>query len=186
MGIDNQFFTSRVREDFLRVLAATGNASKAARAIGMNYSTVSRHRASDEAFAEMWSDALHQFHKDFEEAAAQRAQFGVREPIVHQGKFVRWPEDHPEAGKIAYTVRYSDSLVPVLLKGHEPERHRDRSDVRVKGALQHSELSDAEIISRAEAILEDSKVRAEGERPDGVTTVAFRELPPPVSAEDLI
>lgn len=185
MGFDSTTFTGRARLDFLRVLAATGNASKAARAVRMSLTTVRKHRAADEAFAEQWEEALGQFHCDFEESLAVRAMHGVKEPLLYQGKFVRWPEDHPEAGRIAHVVKYSDSLGPVLLKAHDPERHRDRSDVRVKGTHRLDAMTDDELLARAATILEDSKMRGEGERPDGVRDIAFVELPAP-APEDLI
>lgn len=185
MGFDSTTFTGRARLDFLRVLAATGNASKAARAVRMSLTTARNHRAADEAFAEQWEEALSQFHHDFEESLAVRAMHGVKEPLLYQGQFVRWPEDHPEAGRIAHVVKYSDSLGPVLLKAHDPERHRDRSDVRVKGTHRLDTLTDDELLARAATIIEDKKLRGEGERPDGVRDVDFVELPAP-SPEDLI
>lgn len=180
MGFDHQTFTGRVRLDFLRVLAATGNASKAARAIGMSLTTVHRHRAADEAFAEQWEEALAQFHHDFEESLAVRAMHGVKEPLLYQGQFVRWPDDHPEAGRIAYVVKYSDSLGPVLLKAHDPERHRDRSDVRVKGEHVVGQMDDETLAAELTRLHDDVQARASGPQ-----TVEFRDVPEP-SAEDLI
>lgn len=182
MGLDTHTFDSRARAEFLRVLAATGNASKAARAIGISYSTAVKHRKSDEFFAERWEEAITQFHHDFEEAAASRAQHGVQRPVLYKGAFVRWPEDHPLAGQIVYETVFSDSLVAPLLKAHDPERHRDRSDVRLKGSMAREEWSDEELIERAKSILEDAALRAEGEQPDGVRLLVDET----VRAEDLL
>lgn len=183
MGLDTHTFDSRARAEFLRVLAATGNASKAARAIGISYSTAVKHRKSDEFFAERWEEAITQFHHDFEEAAASRAQHGVPRPkLTAKGEFIRWPADHPLAGQIVYETVFSDSLVPVLLKAHDPERHRDRSDVRLKGSMAREDWSDEELIERAKAILEDAALRAEGEQPDGVRLLPDASVRP----EDLL
>lgn len=183
MGLDTHTFDSRARAEFLRVLAATGNASKAARAIGISYSTAVKHRKADEFFAERWEEAITQFHHDFEEAAASRAQHGVQRPkLTAKGEFIRWPADHPKAGQIVYETVFSDSLVPVLLKAHDPERHRDRSDVRLKGSMAREDWSDEELIERAKAILEDAALRAEGEQPDGVRLLPDASVRP----EDLL
>lgn len=183
MGLDTHTFSSRDRAEFLRVLAVTGNASRASRAVGISYTTAMKHRKSDEFFAERWDDALAQFHQDFEEAAASRAQHGVPRPkLTAKGEFVRWPPDHPLAGQIVYETVFSDSLVPVLLKAHDPERHRDRSDVRLKGSMAREDWSDEELIERAKAILEDAALRAEGEQPDGVRLLVDET----VRAEDLL
>ena len=69
-----------------------------------------------------------------------------------------------------------------LLKAHDPERHRDRSDVRVKGSVAHENLSDEELIERAKSILEDAALRAEGEQPDGVRLLPDTSVRP----EDLL
>lgn len=182
MSLVTYRFGSRERADFIATLRATGNASAAARAAGISSTTAYAHRAADEVFRGEWDDALLTFHEEFEGAAAARAMYGVRKALLHKGEFVRWPADHPEAGQIAYEVVYSDSLVLPLLKAHRPERHRDRTETRLSGGLQTTDMDDATLLARAQQIVEDAKLRGEGEQPNGVRDIEFRELRP----EDLL
>lgn len=55
-----------------------------------------------------------------EEEAIRRAYEGVDEPVFYKGD---------ECGVIR---RYSDSLMQTLLKGHMPEKYRERSDTILK------------------------------------------------------
>ena len=183
MSIITSRFGTTARRTFLDTLQATGNVSAAARAAGIDTSTAQRHRGADEVFAGEWDDALEDYYNDFEGAAAARAMFGVRKPrTLKDGTFVRWPDGHPQAGEIVYDVTFSDSLVPFIAKAHRPERHRDRSEARVSATVSRDPEDLEALAARVNRAIEDAALRAEGEQPDGVRAVAFREINP----EDLL
>lgn len=178
MSLVTYRFGSRERADFIATLRATGNASAAARAASISSTTAYAHRAADEVFRGEWDDALLTFHEEFEGAAAARAMYGVRRALWYKGL----PVIDPETNKQAFEVVYSDSLVLPLLKAHRPERHRDRTETRLSGGLQTTDMDDATLLARAQQIVEDAKLRGEGEQPNGVRDIEFRELRP----EDLL
>lgn len=178
MSLVTYRFGTRERRLFLDTLQATGNLSAAARAAGIATTTAHAHRAADPVFAGEWDDALETFYNDFEGAAAARAMYGVRRALWYKGL----PVIDPETGKQAFEVVYSDSLVLPLMKAHRPERHRDRTETRLSGGLQTADMDDATLLARAAQIVEDAKLRGEGEQPNGVRDVEFREIAP----EDLL
>ena len=183
MSLTTPRFDARARRLFLQTLQATGNLSAAARAAGISTSTVAGHRAADPDFDAQVVEAIEDYCNDFEGALAHRAMYGVKKYLWSNGKPCLWPEDHedPEKrGKHAYDMVYSDSLGPVLLKAQRPERHRDRSDVKL--VSRSEQLDDESLIAKARKVLEDVEMRRSGEQPDGVRLIEAREIRP----EDLL
>lgn len=110
------------REAFLKALALTGVVAKAAAAIGMDRSTVSRWRA-DPAFSQAWDEALEEAADRLEAEAIRRAVEGVEEPVYQGGQLVG-----------TRTV-YSDMLLGKLLGANRPAKFRERYDVTSAGTL---------------------------------------------------
>lgn len=183
MSLTTPRFDARARRLFLQTLTATGNLSAAARAAGVSTNTVAGHRAADPDFDAQVAEAIEDYCNDFEGALAHRAMYGVKKYLWYQGTPVLWPKDHEEAGKQAYEMVYSDSLGPVLLKAQRPERHRDRSDVKL--VSRSEQLDDEALIAKARKVLEDVEMRRSGEQPDGVRLIESREVNPQ-AVEDIL
>lgn len=174
-------FTARVRAEFLKHLAVGGNASAAARAVGLSYSTVAAHYKTDEDFAREWDDTLRLAGGTLEAAVMRRAVEGVPRKLYFKGE----PVIDPETGEHAVEVQFDTSREALLLKRFMPEEYRERTDARINARVQRTDMDDETLIARARQIIEDAELRAEGERPDGVRDIAFRELPPPPADDDV-
>lgn len=138
---------------FCAALAETCNVGKACNAVGMGRSTAYDWRDDDPAFAAAWDRAMKVGRSALEDEAHRRAFTGTDKPLVHQGQFTYlrdFDAINPETGQpwppheapvlksaegqpcIATMKEYSDTLAIFLLKAHDPEKYRERSDVNVK------------------------------------------------------
>lgn len=103
-------------------LARTGSKYKSCEALGFDYSTVvttvkRMEDAGDDSWRELWDDSYNQFRDSLEQAAIQRGRDGT--PVEFK--------INPATGeRVPTKIEYSDRLMEVLLKGHFPERFRDR------------------------------------------------------------
>ena len=101
-------------------LAETGSKYKAAEALAFNYSTVQRairerEEAGDDTWRERWDEAYDQFRDKLEQEAVRRHVEGVS------------TDYYDKEGNHTHTkVEYSDRMGELLLKGHFPERYRDK------------------------------------------------------------
>jgi hypothetical protein len=144
---------------FLSTLRATGNHSAACRAAHIDRSTPYEARDEDPGFAAAYQDALAEACDALEAEARRRAHDGVPEPVVYQGELCgQWLDAEgrvvtrgtPGARLVPLTItRYSDSLLMFLLRGHRPERFRDRASIEHTGsgpggAIQHEVSADHE------------------------------------------
>lgn len=170
-------FTSRVREQFLDYLAVGGNAAAAARAVGIGYSTARDYYLTDEDFRQRWDDAMALAGGTLEAAVLARAVQGIPRKLYFRGA----PVLDPATGQHAVEYHFDASREALLLKRFLPEEYRERSETRVKGSLQTADMDDATLLARAAQILEDAKLRGEGETGDGVRTVE-----PIVRPEDVL
>jgi hypothetical protein len=153
-------FTDTQQRQFLDALAQSGVAASACRTAGVPYSTVNKHRKTDDDFAAAWDDALEQATDTLETEARRRALEGVPEPVIHQGQLTplwerdfdgqvvmeRYEADDGKGGKISasrprqlvkdgvpqyLTVRkHSDALMMFLLKGNRA-KFKDSSKVEL-------------------------------------------------------
>ena len=114
----------RAREAFMDALDRGMTVSGACKAASMGRSTAYGLRATDEAFAKAWDEALENGTDVLEDEAFRRACEGVLEPIVSGGRQVLDTE-----GKPMMQRRFSDNLMVTLLKARRPERFRERSTV---------------------------------------------------------
>lgn len=114
---------------FLAVLAETCNVGKACQGAGIVRTTAYEWRDTDPDFAAAWDKALKVGVSALEDEAHRRGFEGVDKPVFHQGT-------------ACGTIReYSDTLAIFLLKAHDPEKYRERSDVSVKGGMSLSVVS---------------------------------------------
>jgi hypothetical protein len=100
--------TPKKKAAFLAALAAGDSVTSAAVAAGVVRQHVYKWRESDEAFAADWDAAIEAGTDRLEDAARDRA------------------------------LKASDTLLIFLLKGRRPEKFKDKADVNVSGAVEHT------------------------------------------------
>lgn len=155
--------TATPRQDwkpiFLASLAEVPVVARAARAVGLDRSTVYRHRDADADFAKAWDDAIEDGIDNAEQEAFRRGVVGWREPLTHQGRLtyeiehyvpatglvcnddgeaatlagetVRWRYKLDAAGqRIPLTItKHSDALLALVLKGRRKKVFSDRTEI---------------------------------------------------------
>ena len=138
--------------EFCDALMETCNVTRATKAIGVTRRTVYNWRNDIPEFKAMWVNALEIGVGVLEDEAIRRGFEGVDKPIMYQGKIickkrrvelksgvVEYQEMLDEYGQpIPETIKeYSDTLAICLLKAHNPERFRERTqtDINVRGEL---------------------------------------------------
>ena len=101
---------------FLNALAFRPVIAFACRSANVSDKTVTKYREKDPAFGEAVERAMQLGWDAVEEAAHVRAVDGVPKAIFGKMDQV-----------IGWEMKYSDSLAEMLLKGHKPERYRERN-----------------------------------------------------------
>ena len=109
--------TDRAKEKFIEVVRTTCNVSEATRSIGMARRSLYDARDRDTEFAQLWDEAVEEATDALEREAWRRAVEGWDEPVFYQGKAV---------GAVR---KYSDRMLELLLKGHRPEKYKDRHEI---------------------------------------------------------
>lgn len=122
---------TRGMERFVKRLAETGNITKACRTARVPRRTVYDWREADPAFAKLWDEAIDIATDALEAEARRRAVEGWKEPVFHQGK------------RVGVIRKYSDRMLEILLKGHRPEKFRERVDMKHSGRLTLEQLVNA-------------------------------------------
>lgn len=125
--------TLKKEAQFLEVLRATANVTKAAGAIQITRRTAHDWRTQNEAFAKAWDDAIEEALDSAEGELYRRAVDGTSKPVYYQGV---------QCGEIQ---EFSDTLLIFLLKSRRPKIYREHVDIK----HQFSNLSDADLIARA-------------------------------------
>lgn len=130
--------TSRARarakaaqEKFIAALAESGNVTEACRHAKMSRTGAYQRRERDKAFGALWDEAVEISTDLLEKEARRRAVTGWDEPVFHDGK------------KVGSIRKYSDRMLEILLKGHRPEKFRERVDLKHSGRLTLEQLVDA-------------------------------------------
>lgn len=118
---------SRARDAFLLALGATANITRAAKAAKISRETAYQWRAADPDFRKQWETALELGAGALEDVAIDRATKGTLRPVYQGGV------------KVGTVREYSDGLLSLLLKAHQPEKFRERSDVQLTGDLNIAE-----------------------------------------------
>lgn len=121
------------KEAFLAAYRMTGNVSAAARTADVYRTTPYAWADEDPDFKAAWEVAEQESIDRLEEEARRRAEQGVVDYVVSQGKLVMVPD--PETGEQVPLAKrvYSDTLMVLLLKAHRPDRYRDRQSVEHSG-----------------------------------------------------
>lgn len=100
---------------FLGYLAAKGSVSYAANRSGIDRRVAYRLKASDEAFAARWDEALQLGVERLQDDAMRRALEGTDRPVWRAGK------------QVGSVKQYDNKLLQFLLKAHRPETYGDRA-----------------------------------------------------------
>jgi hypothetical protein len=98
-----------VLKNFLHFLARSGSVTFAATRACLERRTLYRRRASDEAFAAQWDEALQLGIDRLQDDAMQRALHGTERPLYRNGK------------QVGSTQQYDNKLLQFLLRAHRPE-----------------------------------------------------------------
>jgi len=113
--------TAAREKRFLDTLRLTCNVTEAAVAAGVRRRRVYEWRDRDEEFRAAWDDAEQEAADALEREAWRRAVEGTDKPIVFRGRVT------------AAYKEYSDRLLELLLKGHRPDKFRDRVSAEYSG-----------------------------------------------------
>lgn len=161
-----QNFTPKKRprwaKAFLSAMTESGNVRLACEAAGIQRRTAYDLREADETFLADWEHAQEEAADLLEQEARRRAYEGLRRVKFDRGKPIMVPaigadglmvkdqSGNPEM--VPYVEHeYSDTLLIFLLKATNPEKYRERSDVRHSGHIDVSKLSDDELRAIAES-----------------------------------
>lgn len=141
---------------FLSTLAETGNVRLACEMVDIDRRTAYDLRKRDDTFVTDWESALEEAADTLEKEARRRAHDGVQRLKFDRGKPIMVPvigddglvikDENGNAEMIPYIEHeYSDTLLIFLLKAANPEKYRERTDVRHSGKIDVSKLSDDEL-----------------------------------------
>ena len=108
--------TDNARPRFMAILKRTANVSLACRALKLSRVAAYERREKDPEFAAEWDNAIAEAIDHLEGEAFRRAFKGCRKPVFQGGALV------------GHVKEYSDTLMTVLLKGHKPDRYREKVD----------------------------------------------------------
>ena len=175
--------TQQKMEAFIEALAELGSVRHAAEASGLERTFAYQLRATHEAFAARWKDALADSADVLEQEARRRAMEGHAEPVIYQGKLCYRMDIDGEMEKdtngnaIPLTMRkFSDTLLMCLLNANNPEKFKYRAEVKTKFEKSEEtpieELSDAQlgdIVKRAGHALDElerQKAVEQGDAPE--------------------
>ena len=115
---------------FLEALKINGNVTQACDAAGVKHRTAYAARETNQEFARKWEQALEKAIDSLEAEAIRRARDGVEKGIWHNGE------------RVGTELTYSDTLLIFLMKGHRPEKYRERYDVKHGGSIEVRTLAD--------------------------------------------
>lgn len=109
------------QENVLAAFEECGNVSKACKKAKVPRRTFYAWLQEDEKFKEKFEAASIIAVGVLEDEAKRRALEGVLEPVYYKGE------------KVGSVRKYSDTLLIVLLKGHAPEKYRERVSTELTG-----------------------------------------------------
>lgn len=100
----------------VRSLAMKGNVREATDAAGISRTLAYAWRDKDEGFREAWDDSVNEAVDRMEREMWRRGIEGFDRPVIYQGEITDTYTD------------YSDSLLLTLIKGHRPEKYKERRE----------------------------------------------------------
>lgn len=116
------------KERFLEAYAEIGTITHAARAAGVDRHSHQYWLKTDPEYVEAFRAAETAVADMLEKEAIRRASEGVTRAVYHKGEIV------------GYEQHYSDTLLIFLLKGHKPDKFKDRHQVTAE--VTHRDDSD--------------------------------------------
>lgn len=102
-----------------------GTVSGASAASGVNHNSHKEWHANDDSYRETFHDAREAVADMLESEAIRRATQGVQRVVLYKGKPVKIGK------KTLVETTFSDTLLIFLLKGHRPDKFRDRMEIGV-------------------------------------------------------
>jgi hypothetical protein len=131
---------------FLAALAQSGNIRLSCEAASISRVRAYELRGTDETFAAAWQSALDEAADVLEQEARRRAVEGVQRLKFDRGALITIPLRDAEGAPLLdadgnpmttpyVEHEYSDTLLIFLMKGANPEKYRDRSEVKHSGAI---------------------------------------------------
>lgn len=132
----------RKKQRFLELFLKTGNAAKAARAVGWEACTPFYHRRVDAAFAEAWDQAKEIVADRVEEVAMTHALGTALKPIIYEGQVT------------GHVNTFSERMAERILEAYKPERYGRNSNG--SGAIEIKILNINEIREQR-AVVEEKK-----------------------------
>lgn len=108
------FDSAEKKERFLRHFRAHGNASKAARAVGIEPSSIYHHYYKDPEFAKEWDAAKLEVADEVEEVAFRFATGTMERPIIYKGAVT------------GTVMQHSERLAELVLKAYKPDLYREK------------------------------------------------------------
>lgn len=119
------------KERFLKAFAKCGNISHAAEVTGVDRTS---HYVwlKDEAYKTAFENAKEQAVEVLEMEARRRSVLGIEKRKFHNGEPITYIDEN--GNRVPYIERlYSDLLLIFLLKANNPEKYRERHEVKHAG-----------------------------------------------------
>ncbi len=114
-----RFMNDRKKDVFLNnLIDAGGNIGKAAEKSGITRQTHYNWIRNDDRYAAVYENEIRPQCISALEDEAQRRAMGYEEAVYYKGE------------KVGTITRYSDRLMELLLKANNPEKYRERSEVK--------------------------------------------------------
>lgn len=165
--------TEDLKDKFIQILEDAGNVSQASRAINFSRQWMYEVKKEDKEFRERWENAINVATDRLEREAWRRAVDGYEEPVVYQGQFSYIPDPEDPKNKFLtdgegkpriVTVRkFSDQLISLLLKGHRPDKYRERTEITGKdgGPIETKSLDFENMTAAEKAIMSSMVIKAQ-------------------------
>lgn len=110
-----------------------GMVVKATEAAGLSLTSLYALRRKDPEFATAWDDAIRDSTVILENEITRRAVEGVEEPVFHRGEVV------------GHVRKYSDNLLMFMTKARDPDKYRERTEVRHTGEIAIKAMTDDQL-----------------------------------------
>ena len=119
---------------FLECMRTNGGmVVKAAEEVGIPLSSLYKLRRNDPEFATAWDDAIRDSTVILENEITRRAVEGVEEPVFHRGEVV------------GHVRKYSDNLLMFMTKARDPDKYRERTEVKHTGEIAIKAMTDDQL-----------------------------------------
>jgi len=115
-GVLNEEFTFARKKKYCEILSKTADKLLARTKIGVDASTVNKHKKDDPVFANMLEEAHEAFCNSLVAEAHRRGIKGLRRGLYYKGKPTRDDKNNP-----VFEKHYSDKMLELLLKRYIPE-----------------------------------------------------------------